>query len=106
MEEEEKQIEEAWTVVLGSVFKEVDWKKMRGRQRRTDVFEHRLTYASHQHDVGTLIQKLLNGLSLQAPPLPTLRIDSLRSSDEHSMKYLRRYTKLLTLKAAEYAGYL
>jgi hypothetical protein len=79
---------------------------MRSRSRKTDVFEHRLTYASHQSDVGALIQKLLNGLSLQAPPLPTGRIDALREDEEIAMKVVRRYTKLLTLKAAEYAGYL
>lgn len=103
---DEKEIEEAWTIVLGSVFKEVDWNKIRGRNRKTDVFEHRLTYATHQENVASLIQKLLNGLSLQAPPLPTGRIESLREDEMLSMKIVRRYSKLLTLKAAEYAGYL
>ncbi len=103
---EEKEIEESWAVVLGEVFKAVDWKKMHGRQRKTDVFEHRLTFAVHQHDVGRMLQKLLNGLSLQAPPLPTARIELLRSDDERSMMYLRRYTKLMTLLAAEHAGAL
>ncbi|MDE1971301.1 MAG: hypothetical protein KGI50_07045 [Patescibacteria group bacterium] len=101
---EESEIKEHWIVVLGSVFKSVDWKKMRGRQRRTDVFEHRLTYAVHQRDVGTMLQKLLNGLSLQAPPLPLERIVRLQQEDELSMNYLRKYTKVITLHAAQYAG--
>ncbi|MDE2439052.1 MAG: hypothetical protein KGN01_06735 [Patescibacteria group bacterium] len=103
---EEKEIKEHWTIVLGEVFKAVDWKKMHGRQRRTDVFEHRLTFASHQHDVSGLLQKLLNGLSLQAPPLPISRINFLMENNERAMHYLRRQTKVITLLAADYAGML
>lgn len=100
------EVEQAWTTVLGKIFEAVDWKKMRGRRSRLDIFEHRLAFAKYEQDIPDVIQRLCNTLSLQAPTLPIERVDYLREHRDEAMEMLRRWDKLLTMKAAQFAGYL
>jgi hypothetical protein len=101
-----EEVKQNWIAVLGTVFKNVDWKKMRGGRRSyLDIFEHRLRYASHEEDVGRLIERLCSGLSLQAPPIPLDCLEELEKREEESMQMVRQYGKFLTLYAARYAGY-
>lgn len=103
-EEIEPQLEEALAAVLGAVFKAVDWKKMRGRRSRLDIFEHRLSYAKYEPTVEQMYQRLCNALSLQAPEISLERMEFLREHDEEAMELVRRMDKLLTLEAAKWAG--
>jgi len=62
-----------------------------------------LEFAKYERDVPSVIQKLCNSLSLQAPSLPLNDVETLRLNEEKAMKILRKMPKLLTLKAAEYS---
>ncbi len=95
----ESTIEELWTVVLARVWNQVKWQRMRGR-RYLDVFEHRLEYAKYEPDVASVLQRLANTLSIQGIDAPLDAIESLRNCNEVAMDVLRRWTKLLVLKAS------
>jgi hypothetical protein len=64
-----------------------------------DVFEHRLEYAKYEPDVPSVLQRLANSLSLQGVNVPLDKVELLRSREEEAMEVLRRWTKLLALKA-------
>jgi len=95
-------VEEAWVNVLAHVYKAVDWRKIRGRSAY-DVFEHRLEFSKYEPDIPSVLQRLCNSLSLQAPPLPLDDIEFLRENEKEALKVLRKWTKLLVLKAAKRA---
>ncbi len=95
----ESTIEELWVVVLARVWNQVKWKKMKGR-RYLDVFEHRLEYAKYEPDVASALQRLANTLSIQGIDAPLEAIEGLRNCNEVAMDVLRRWTKLLALKAS------
>ena len=97
------EIEQAWVEVLAHIYKAVDWKKVAKGRSAYDIFEHRLEFSKYERDVPSVIQRLCNSLSLQAPPLPLDRVDFLRQHEEEAMKVLRRMPKLLTLYAAQRA---
>jgi len=93
-----KEVEDAWVEVLAHVYAQVRWHRVRGR-RHLDVFEHRLEYAKYEPDVPSALQRLANTLSLQGVNVPLDRVELLRSREEEAMEVLRRWTKLLALKA-------
>jgi hypothetical protein len=95
----ESTVEELWTVVLAKVWNQVKWQRMRGR-RYLDVFEHRLEYAKYEPDVASVLQRLANTLSIQGIDAPLDAIEGLRKCNEVAMDVLRRWTKLLALKAS------
>jgi len=92
-------IEELWVVVLAHVWNQVKWWRIRGR-RHLDVFEHRLEYAKYEPDVASVLQKLANTLSLQGVDAPLDAIEGLRRCNDVAMDVLRKWTKLLALKAS------
>jgi hypothetical protein len=91
-------VEEAWVEVLAHVYAQVKWFKVRGRSH-LDVFEHRLEYAKYEPDVPSALQRLANSLSLQGINVPLDKVEFLRSREVEAMEVLRRWTKLLALKA-------
>jgi len=93
-----KELEEAWAEVLAHVYAQVRWSRIRGR-RHLDVFEHRLEYAKYEPDVPSALQRLANALSLQGVSVPLDKVELLRAREEEAMEVLRRWTKLLALKA-------
>jgi len=93
-----KEVEDAWVEVLAHVYSQVRWHRIRGR-RHLDVFEHRLEYAKYEPDVPSALQRLANTLSLQGVNVPLDKVELLRSREEEAMEVLRRWTKLLALKA-------
>lgn len=95
----ESAVEELWVVVLARVWNQVKWQKMRGR-RYLDVFEHRLEYAKYEPDVASALQRLANTLSIQGIDAPLDAIEGLRMCNEVAMDVLRKWTKLLVLKAS------
>lgn len=97
------EIEQAWIEVLAHIYKAVDWIKVARNRNAYDIFEHRLEFSKYERDVPSVIQRLCNSLSLQAPPLPLDYVDFLRQYEEEAMKVLRRMPKLLTLYAAKKA---
>jgi hypothetical protein len=92
-------IEELWVVVLAHVWNQVKWRRIRGR-RHLDVFEHRLEYAKYELDVASVLQKLANTLSIQGIDAPLDAIEGLRRCNDVAMDVLRKWTKLLALKAS------
>lgn len=101
--EAERKLEEAWTELLAHIYKAVDWKKVARNKNAYDIFEHRLEFSRYEPDIPSVIQKLCNTLSLQAPPLPLNVIEFLREHEKDAMRVLRKMPKLLTLKAAHRA---
>ncbi len=93
-----RELEEAWVEVLAHVYSQVRWSRVRGR-RHLDIFEHRLEYAKYEPDVPSALQRLANSLSLQGINVPLDRVELLRAREEEAMEVLRRWTKLLALKA-------
>jgi len=93
-----KELEETWAEVLAHVYAQVRWSRIRGR-RHLDVFEHRLEYAKYEPDVPSALQRLANALSLQGVSVPLDKVELLRAREEEAMEVLRRWTKLLALKA-------
>jgi hypothetical protein len=93
-----KELEDAWVEVLAHVYSQVRWSRIRGR-RHLDVFEHRLEYAKYEPDVPSALQRLANALSLQGVNVPLDKVELLRAREEEAMEVLRRWTKLLALKA-------
>lgn len=93
-----KELEEVWVEVLAHVYSQVRWSRVRGR-RHLDVFEHRLEYAKYEPDVPSALQRLANALSLQGINVPLDKVELLRAREEEAMEVLRRWTKLLALKA-------
>ena len=97
----EREIESAWVEVLAHIYKSVKWKKVAKGRSAYDVFEHRLCFARYEKDIPSVIQRLCNTLSLQAPPLPLDKVEFLRQNEKDAMKLLRKMPKLLTLLAAK-----
>jgi hypothetical protein len=92
-------VEERWVSVLAHVWNQVRWSRMRGR-RPLDVFEHRLEYAKYEPDVPSVLQRLGNRLSIQGLSVPVEDVEFLRQHEKLAMDVLRRWTKLLALKAS------
>ncbi len=99
----DRNLEEAWTELLAHVYKAVDWKRIARNRIPYDIFEHRLEFSRYEPDVPSVVQRLCNALSLQAPPLPLDVIEFLREHNKDAMRVLRKMPKLLTLKAAQRA---
>jgi len=92
-------VEEMWVVVLARVWNQVRWWRIRGR-RHLDVFEHRLEYAKYEPDVASALQRLANTLGIQGVDAPLDAIERLRRCNDVAMDVLRKWTKLLALKAS------
>jgi hypothetical protein len=92
-------VEEGWVSVLAHVWNQVRWSRMRER-RPLDVFEHRLEYAKYEPDVPSVLQRLGNSLSIQGLSMPVEDVEFLRQHEDLAMEILRRWTKLLALKAS------
>ena len=92
-------VEERWVSVLAHVWNQVRWGRIRGR-RPLDVFEHRLEYAKYEPDVPSVLQRLGNSLSIQGLSVPVEDVEFLRENEGLAMEVLRRWTKLLALKAS------
>jgi hypothetical protein len=92
-------VEERWVSVLAHVWSQVRWSRMRGR-RPLDVFEHRLEYAKYEPDVPSVLQRLGNSLSIQGLSVPVEDVEFLRQHEGLAMDVLRRWTKLLALRAS------
>jgi hypothetical protein len=99
----EKELEDTWTELLAHIYKAVNWKQIARSKSAYDIFEHRLEFARYERDIPSVIQKLCNTLSLQAPPLPLDTIEFLRDNEKQALSLMRRMPKLLTLKAAKRA---
>ena len=92
-------VEERWVSVLAHVYAAVRWSRIRGR-RSLDVFEHRLEFSKYEPDVPAVLQRLGNSLGLQGLSVPVEDVEFLRQHEEVAMEVLRRWTKLLALKAS------
>jgi hypothetical protein len=92
-------VEERWVSVLAHVWNQVRWGRIKGR-RPLDVFEHRLEYAKYEPDVPSVLQRLGNSLSIQGLSAPVEDVEFLRQHEDVAMEVLRRWTKLLALKAS------
>ncbi len=92
-------VEERWVSVLAHVYAAVKWSRMRGR-RPLDVFEHRLEFSKYEADVPSVLQRLGNTLGLQGLSVPVEDVEFLRRHEDVAMDVLRRWTKLLALKAS------
>jgi hypothetical protein len=92
-------VEERWVSVLAHVYAAVRWSRIRGR-RPLDVFEHRLEFSKYEPDVPAVLQRLGNSLGLQGLSVPVEDVEFLRRHEEVAMDVLRRWTKLLALKAS------
>jgi hypothetical protein len=90
-------VEEKLVNVLAHVWNHVSWRRIRGR-RYIDVFEHRLEYAKYEPDIPSVLQRLGNSLSIQGLNLPVE--DFLRKCEGEALDMLRRWAKLLALKAS------
>jgi hypothetical protein len=99
----EKEIELNLIEVLAHIYRSVNWRKVARSKISYDIFEHRLSFSRYEKDIPSLINKLCNTLSLQAPPLPLDRIRFLRDNEAEAMKIVRKMPKLLTLEAANRA---
>jgi hypothetical protein len=95
----ESAVEELWVDVLAHIWNQVKWRRIRGR-KPLDVFEHRLEYAKYEPDVVSALQRLANALSIQGINAPIEDIERLRRCNEVAMDVLRKWTKLLALKAS------
>jgi hypothetical protein len=91
-------VEEKLVNVLAHVWNHVNWRRIRGR-RHIDVFEHRLEYAKYEPDIPSVLQRLGNSLSIQGLNLPIEDVEFLRKCEDVALDMLRRWPKLLTLKA-------
>lgn len=92
-------VEELWVDVLAHIWNQVKWRRIR-RRKPLDVFEHRLEYAKYEPDVASALQRLANALSIQGINAPIEDIEMLRRCNEVAMDILRKWTKLLALKAS------
>ena len=92
-------VEDRWVSVLGYIYSQVKWRRMKGR-RPLDVFEHRLEYAKYESDVASAIQRLANTLGIQGVSAPLEDVEALRRCNDTAMDVLRKWTKLLALKAS------
>jgi hypothetical protein len=92
-------VEELWVDVLAHIWNQVKWWRIRGR-KPLDVFEHRLEYAKYEPDVASALQRLANTLSIQGINVPVDAVEKLRQCNEVAMDVLRKWTKLLALKAS------
>lgn len=97
---EDREVEDAWVDVLAHVYMQVKWSRLQGRRRSLDVFEHRLEYAKYEADVPSVLQRLTNTLSIQGVDVPIDRVEFLRSCEDRALDLLRRWTKLLALRAS------
>lgn len=95
----EKLVEALWVELLAHIWNQVKWRRIRGR-RHLDVFEHRLEYAKYEAGVPSVLQRLGNTLSLQGVNAPLEVIEGLRKCEDVAMDVLRKWTKLLALKAS------
>jgi len=95
----ESAVEERLVNVLAYIWNQVRWRRIRGR-RPLDVFEHRLEYAKYEPDIASALQRLANALSIQGISAPLEDIEFLRQCNEEAMDVLRKWTKLLALKAS------
>ena len=92
-------VEEKLVNVLAHVWNHVNWRRIRGR-RYIDVFEHRLEYAKYEPDIPSVLQRLGNSLSIQGLNLPVEDVEFLRKCEGEALDMLRRWAKLLALKAS------
>jgi hypothetical protein len=92
-------VEEKLVNVLGHIYSQVKWRKMRKR-KPLDVFEHRLEYAKYEQDFPSVVQRLANTLGLQGVNAPLEDLEYLRRCESVALDILRRWTKLLALKAS------
>jgi hypothetical protein len=92
-------IEEKLVNILAHIWNHVNWRRIRGR-RYIDVFEHRLEYAKYEPDIPSVLQRLSNSLGIQGLNLPLDDVELLRKCESEALDVLRRWTKLLTLKAS------
>lgn len=95
----ESTIEEKLVNVLGHIYSQVKWRRMK-RRKPLDVFEHRLEYAKYEQDIPSVIQRLSNALSLQGVSVPLEDLEHLRKCEPFALDILRKWTKLLALKAS------
>jgi len=95
----ESTVEELWVELLAHIWNQVRWSRIRGR-RHLDVFEHRLEYAKYEANIPSVLQRLGNTLSLQGINAPLEVIENLRKCEEVAIDVLRKWTKLLALKAS------
>jgi hypothetical protein len=95
----ESAVEERLVNVLAHIWNQVRWRRIRGR-RPLDVFEHRLEYAKYEPDIASALQRLANTLSIQGVSAPLEDVEFLRQCNEEAMDVLRKWTKLLALKAS------
>lgn len=104
----ESELEENVVTVLGRIYSRVQWRKM-GSRSAYDIYEHRLEYARHEPDLPSLIQKLCDRLSIQAPSNADGLDDFLhalnycRQHEKEALQMIRTRGKLLTLLAAKWS---
>lgn len=102
----EMELEQHWTEILGRIYRKVKWSKM-GSRSSYDIFEHRIEYSKHEISIPEVIQRLCNKLSIQAPAYGkdlAVFLDSLeylRKHEKDALHMVRTRGKLLTLLAAK-----
>jgi len=100
-------LEENLTIILGTIYGRVSWKKM-GSRSAYDIFEHRLEYARYEQSIPEFIQKICDKLSIQAPSYSASMSDFLdavkycRKWEKQALHMLRTRGKLLTLLASQH----
>ncbi|MGC9106620.1 MAG: hypothetical protein ACP5IE_00295 [Infirmifilum sp.] len=92
-------MEEAWVEVLAYVWNAVKWRRIRGR-KYLDVFEHRVEYAKYEPDPASFLQRLANALSIQGVDAPVEKLEALRGCGDLAMRVIRKWTKVIVLKAS------
>lgn len=98
---EADELNEAITESLAYVYGRVDWRSMRSNNPH-DVFVHRLQTALSRPTFGQFLDKLCNGLSIQAIPYDSLAaIKRVQDEDEKAMNLLRKETRIFALKAIQ-----
>jgi len=89
--------------VLGYVYNRVDWHKMKSHNAH-DVFVHRLQTALARPTFPEFLDKLCNGLSIQAIPYDSLLgIERVCEKDKEAMTLLRKESRVMALLAIKKA---
>ena len=97
------ELDEKIGVMLGRVYKRVDWKRTARGRSPLDVFQHRLKVASTMPSIRRLLEKLCHGLGLQGVDVPVNVLDYLEEHREEVLDRLRNESVYYTLLAREKA---
>lgn len=85
-------------MVLAIVYKAIDWKKKKGIKNTHDWFAHWVQVSNCNEDFPKFLNKLSEGVGLQAIPQDTLPyVERICQKDEEAMTLLRTEPKIMVL---------